>query len=1525
MPGPGYKRKDVRHKGGKKRKGNPFADVGGAIGNVGGESAHAGGGSRHNIKKNRHRVRRLYKATTRRENREARRDFRKTQYNQTLTERKAGNKVAYKPTEADVLGDQIEADIRRAAPGAINEGLAKASEVAHPIAEAMTWIGGPEVKGGTTLLKTLGKIVTRTGAKEATRVGEKAAAKAAAKEGEKVAVRAGAKEATKTATKREAKRSARRAAKKGQKAVDEAIEKTSKKRVKVKAKEAKPSLKSKAKSTAKRQFKKHRPTITSGKDAIKGAAMSKVGRAAAGGAVAAPVVAGPAAGVVESTGRALVDDPGETLKTTAAAIPGLVTAPVKFGLETVESAKNVAEGKSDPFAPLKAEGEAQLDYYKDWAKIAKGGEEGEKLVREKYGLTPAITGALGIHAATRPLRALKSVPDEIKEPRLAWQGLRVRRTKKLREEAGSTDPDKAEAAQQALMAAERRKGHKRRRVAQEEDVANRRARAQFARDMREPGEAAGKKKSVSASMRTLAKVPINDKGTTLADAVQLVHTYGIPLDAKAGRAALIEVRDSLVDANDTPAPAARATRDVLDALIENPELLEHSDFRRLEQSLGAIRRDQASAENPPDPADRARLVPAARTHGVATPEERIPHELREIVGAEPKKYRDAGRRMRARVKTLRKQAANKEIKAKAFKKGTPQRERLEAQADALRVKAQQIEDVVKRPQLARKLEAQAHEAASPAEAQNLKQAAQAIRREHQASQDKLNEEFHAEMNRTLGEKGLRQPIFFHDHSAADVGQPTRGGKPVSAAGAAKADKQKLGQLREMGLVDESGNAMIESIFRDRANAEMNSALQRILGEFQRGPLLTGAQAREMMRNGEAPAGHSLIPLQDFKRAYARGEWQHALGLIEDGMRDKIAEADFKGKGKKYGWIPTSVLDEVYAQAKGVGKVAKSLKAFGGAQSFLLLGTSPTWAVFQGFATPLVLMARHPNPVTWMKAAKHAYQLWRKTPKRERDAFMANFGGNLADVQGFTIDQIGPTFQNIRSMSDASKVARKTWAGRMLHNLVKGGGPLIRGVANYEAGLRSLEALMEADKLYGRTSFTKWAHSLAGLDAATRKQIDEVSRLSPSERIKWLADPKNTREVERRVMSTIGDWTSMTAFEKKASGAFIFYPFLRFSLKWMFHTFPRDNPIKAAVLLNLAQQNSQEVRDMLGGTPSFFQSYGLVPFRNREGEVKGAINLARAAPGSNALIEGIGGNTDVNISTLSRVFQPALATLLLQGAGGLDPFTGEKIASSTGERALLVAQQILGLNTFGRAFALPALEDASDFLAPSPTSEFFRQLDGRTPAERAFLPNLFATGSTERAKTQAGEILDKAGSGPTDEEIGDMAELIANKYPDENKGQLKEHPEVKAFIQRARKADKNSDLWQSILENAGLGSDPEVDRTFGNLMSLVKPIGGFNQKPIDRRTEAQRVRFLRRKKGLSNAEIERNYPRLPTSYDARIETLRRSGMSDREIAAKYPYLRKHLSSLQDDGLGGGGGLGKEPSLGGGGGLGPEPSL
>jgi len=163
---------------------------------------------------------------------------------------------------------------------------------------------------------------------------------------------------------------------------------------------------------------------------------------------------------------------------------------------------------------------------------------------------------------------------------------------------------------------------------------------------------------------------------------------------------------------------------------------------------------------------------------------------------------------------------------------------------------------------------------------------------------------------------------------------------------------------------------------------------------------------------------------------------------------------------------------------------------------------------------------------------------------------------------------------------------------------------------------------------------------------------------------WAEHPKVVERYGQYLDDMLGNWTALTQNERVASQLVIFYPFLRMSLRWTFKAFPQHHPLRAAAGYWLGQQNANELKKLLHGDPAFFTQWGMVPLHLGPGETS-LMDLSRIAPGSNALIEALGGSNAPEGpwgAKALRIAQPAASTLLAGGLG-INPLTGKQEAHS----------------------------------------------------------------------------------------------------------------------------------------------------------------------------------------------------------------------------------------------------------------------
>jgi hypothetical protein len=322
--------------------------------------------------------------------------------------------------------------------------------------------------------------------------------------------------------------------------------------------------------------------------------------------------------------------------------------------------------------------------------------------------------------------------------------------------------------------------------------------------------------------------------------------------------------------------------------------------------------------------------------------------------------------------------------------------------------------------------------------------------------------------------------------------------------------------------------------------------------------------------------------------------------------------------------------------------------------------------------------------------------------------------------------------------------------------------------------------------------------------------------SLAEQASWVADhPKWATKYQGYLDDVMGNWSALTKNERVAAQAMIFYPFMRMSLRWTFYAFPKRHPIRAAILYGMGQQNAEQLHKLLHGDPSYFTQWAMVPV-DLGGEKK-LIDLSRIAPGSNALVEALGGSTEGPKGiAAAKVAQPVLAAL---GTAicGVSPLSGKQEAGS-GWNALA---QLLSLSPVSRTASealTPAGRKKGEGVGQVPIIGDFSterqaaldklsaKLRGAGSAERyarsLAIPPLPKDASKERDSALLGRVLStlhKNSSSARDDVSSEYAQTMTNAIEEGHRRQI---PALK------KKRDKQLELMKSEYEAA--------DKVLGNL-------------------------------------------------------------------------------------------------------------
>ena len=425
-----------------------------------------------------------------------------------------------------------------------------------------------------------------------------------------------------------------------------------------------------------------------------------------------------------------------------------------------------------------------------------------------------------------------------------------------------------------------------------------------------------------------------------------------------------------------------------------------------------------------------------------------------------------------------------------------------------------------------------------------------------------------------------------------------------------------------------------------------------------------------------------------KNTVDRLDKEEANAITEAEADRNIAAQKIKqaGEGRKFRIFEQKGLDAVIKQERllNSSKWRKVFQTANAIQSRLILGTSASWLFAQPIAELLPMLADNPVGITKALA---------KFPEIMKDPVARRGLHKLAGNALGTDIKMSQTLSAVSQAEVAAglKALRATPAGIALREIMslKTLGQIDRARGAF---YREIGFIAEMDRELSATR--RSAKAIVGTFDEMEKVANKMKNLpTDAERIKFLDSAEGRAagmRIARNIDGSLGNWTDLTSFEQFVSSFIIFYPFVRFSVNWVFRTFPKRHPVRAAVLNTMGANNAQIVEDTFG-TPTWGSDWAKVPiYGGPNGEITGSFPVNRILPGSNPFVEaGIAGaEKDGNpLFSLSRGMSPAAQTLV-RAAMGRDQYggaIGTDVPTMSGGAAV-VLDQMMNLTTPGREFA-----------------------------------------------------------------------------------------------------------------------------------------------------------------------------------------------------------------------------------------------
>lgn len=1037
-------------------------------------------------------------------------------------------------------------------------------------------------------------------------------------------------------------------------------------------------------------------------------AESRAASAAVPGLKLGKVSAGQALPVVRGHEQALIENPKKTLKTTARAIPGLVTAPVGAAIDVGATGGRAASSAahelgipgargysgSEILAPIKGLAKEQLDFAKQVAQVvtASDSKKVQREVEDNLGLMLPIMLGLGAKAGGekitkgRVTQAVRTIAERARRGKLGdFRG----KTPRVFERQGQRKGEAVRSANARLRI--------------------RRETAERTKAIREhaskvPGEEVVRRGVVKRRRGKTADLKIRG-----GDVVGFVVRNAIDLEnPRKGIAQVQRIGSRLKKPPEgVSLPADKlSTRDVVTFLERNPHVLESP---RLRAEVDAYKRQAAYARKTPglspEHSERARFSSVAVHEDIPLPEERFPTGTEGIVRATPTRGRlakDVLRREahsdRRRAKLLKRKAEAATKKAAVMRRELEVREKLnkthldQPLADWQVRELKAVKELERRGQIPKgmapvgghlrvitprrgkvsgktlpamherlreridKLDAKAvdlRERAALAE-----QMARQKRKASQGFDPSLEEQFVRHAESTLARQGRPMPEYVHTGRAREA--PTFGATGAKLTQFPGASKFRKGSAEEYGLVEEGlGPTLRESIARPVSRRESYAAMRGFLNdnEFRVGGKKewTSNEARELFEEGVLDRNnYVLVPRQLYKRAYGKFDPEQAAATLKASLDGKLEGG---APGRHFKLVRRAAAQEFFDQMANT-LVSPKLARFNQATSYLILGTSPAWAAMQVVAEYAQASIAQPKMLS-PHFVRRALRAYKQMAPEKRQAFDSWVGVTTRTIDRAEDLKLDLKAGDMEAAANAYGVMNATPYGKF----IKGIPTAISRVDQWKGGrIRALATIAKADKeLNGKLN--RFIGGIGGLDREMGKALKELRGKPLSKQLEFVAEhPKWAQRYQSYLDDVMGNWSALTKNERVAAQLAIFYPFIRMSLRWTFYAFPKRHPIKAAMAYYLGQQNANQLEKFYKGDPSYFTKWATVLVPTGDGR-KVPVDLSRIAPGSNALIEAAGGNAEGPKGIVAaRSAQPVLAAL---GTAiyGVTPLSGKQEKNS----------------------------------------------------------------------------------------------------------------------------------------------------------------------------------------------------------------------------------------------------------------------
>lgn len=566
--------------------------------------------------------------------------------------------------------------------------------------------------------------------------------------------------------------------------------------------------------------------------------------------------------------------------------------------------------------------------------------------------------------------------------------------------------------------------------------------------------------------------------------------------------------------------------------------------------------------------------------------------------------------------------------------------------------------------------------------------------------------------------GLGEAIFLGGRPVQEIPGGNVEGPNVSRGLGGSYERQRTGELIRSGEVDRSPKRFLEFL-NDGARAQARERTsQGLLTQAYRIEDKDGNQRIEMTREEYAmliargtikgedwvwmPVNMFYEP-QQFNRMFDSLKAGATAGDIDDYVAKNLT--DLAGSEIKLPSGEAQVAAAKLAEGGGVRGVLlppqsvrviiDSEKELAGYQQFfqtinkissrLVLGTSVSWMLAQPIAEFLILVLDNPNPRRLLRGYLQAQEM-RKTADGRR--IMAMLSGS---TYGMARD-LRASARLQQDYDQAIKALRQMpitdLAGQFAKLEILGKFDRWKG-----AWIREIGAAAELDREL--STARRAAKAMLDQMDVIEKNAAKLSKMTPTERLRWTGTREGTavaNRIAKNLDDMLGNWTDVKpGLETDVGSVVFFYPFVRFSMRWTFDTFPKRHPVRASLAQIYGALNAEMLEHWLDFDPAWLSDWAAAPvFGGTDEEpIVSLVGLNRISPSGNALLE-YGAFSENPFFNLTKAMPPPFG-MLGRAMFGRDPYGAPLVDPDSP----FGAAEWPGLGTIARQ----GIDEAANLIAP----------------------------------------------------------------------------------------------------------------------------------------------------------------------------------------------------------------------------------